>query len=110
MQSPALKSGTPPAQSPATNEPGKRAPKPPSTGRGFIMLILGVVLATSATAGYFLRAAVVKPPVAVQPSAEPKIEDAHLLRNLKMYQHVNDANFMKELDHPDLFGDAPANP
>ncbi len=70
-------------------------------------MLLGAfaIFGLAGTAGYFICAALVTPEVVAKPPNDPKIDDLPLLRNLPLYQHVNDLDFLRELDTPDLFGD-----
>jgi hypothetical protein len=36
---------------------------------------------------------------------EPPLEDVTLMKNLRLYRHVDDIEYLKKLDSPELFGD-----
>lgn len=71
------------------------------TGVGFWLVSLVVVLAAG-VAGYLGHAAWA-PHESLPPS--PPLEDVPLLKNLRLYRHVDDMEYLKKLDTPDLFGD-----
>jgi anti-sigma factor RsiW len=49
-----------------------------------------------------------RPPAAADDSAEVEAQIAHhrrVLENRRLYEHADDLDFLRALDHPDLFGD-----
>ena len=63
---------------------------------GSILLIL-----VAGLAGYVGHRAVTPPP---RP-AEPPLEDVPLMKNLRLYRTVDDLDYLKKLDSPELFGE-----
>jgi anti-sigma factor RsiW len=87
--------------------PGSAAPTMPAvrsrrTGPGFWLGSMVLVLAAGA-GGYLGHRAVAPAPRPVTP--EPPLEDVTLLKNLRLYRHVDDIDYLKKLDSPELFGD-----
>jgi anti-sigma factor RsiW len=62
--------------------------------RGSIALVL-----LAGVAGYFGHWALAPRP------AEPPLEDVTLMKNLRLYRQVDDIEYLKKLDSPELFGD-----
>jgi anti-sigma factor RsiW len=82
------------------------APKSPR--RKFLIAAMwAVALVGASVAGYFARPAL----HGVLFPDDARVHDAQifadqvLLENLRLYRHVDDVEFLKELDKPDLFGD-----
>jgi anti-sigma factor RsiW len=94
---PAAASGTQPLTPPIM--PALPAQRP---GVGFWLSAAAVVLLAGA-AGYFGRQAIVPAPKPVSP--EPTADDFSLLKNLRLYRNVDDVEYLKKLDAPELFGD-----
>lgn len=65
---------------------------------GSVLLILAAGLG-----GYFGHKALVPPPKAT--AADPALEDVPLMKNLRLYRNVDDMDYLKKLDSPELFGD-----
>jgi anti-sigma factor RsiW len=75
------------------------APRP---GPGFWVFSTMLVL-LAAIGGYFSHKALV--PTVRTVSPEPPLEDVMLMKNLRLYRHVDDIDYLKKLDTPDTFGD-----
>jgi anti-sigma factor RsiW len=61
-----------------------------------VILVAGV--------GGFLGHRVLSP--AVKPTAaDPSLEDVPMMKNLRLYRNVDDMEYLKKLDSPELFGD-----
>lgn len=71
-------------------------------GRGF-WLVASILIALAGLGGFFGRRAVVPTPAGVD--AEQVLEDAKLLKNLRLYRNVDDLEFARALAEPELFGD-----
>jgi len=71
-------------------------------GAGFWLSAVAIFLLAGA-AGYFGRQAIVPAPKPVSP--EPTADDFSLLKNLRLYRNVDDVDYLKKLDSPELFGD-----
>src|SRR4051812_6493626 len=69
-------------------------------GAGFWLASLALILVAGA-AGYLGHRAAAPPPK----PAEPALEDVPLIKNLRLYRNVDDVEYLKKLDSPDLFGD-----
>jgi hypothetical protein len=94
---PAAPSGTQVVATPPILVPPGRRP-----GAGFWAAAVAVVLLAGA-GGYFARQAIVPAPKPVTP--EPTADDFSLMKNLRLYRHVDDIDYLKKLDSPELFGD-----
>jgi anti-sigma factor RsiW len=68
-------------------------------GAGF-WLTSAVIIFAAAIGGYFGHRA-----LAPKPSQDPPLEDVTLLKNLRLYRNVDDMDYLKKLDTPELFGD-----
>ena len=87
--------------------PGGAAPTMPAvparpSGAGFWLASAAIVLA-AALAGYLGHRALAPAPRAAPP--DPPLEDVTLMKNLRLYRHVDDVEYLKKLDSPELFGD-----
>lgn len=71
-------------------------------GPGFWVFSTMLIL-LAAIGGYFSHKALV--PVTRTVSPEPPLEDVMLMKNLRLYRHVDDMDFLKKLDAPETFGD-----
>jgi anti-sigma factor RsiW len=71
-------------------------------GPGFWLGSMVLVLAAS-VGGYYGHRALAPPPRPVTP--EPPLEDVTLLKNLRLYRNVDDVEYLKKLDSPELFGE-----
>jgi anti-sigma factor RsiW len=69
-------------------------------GAGFWLGSLALILAAG-VGGYLGHAALVPKPT----PAEPSLEDVLLMKNLRLYRNVDDVEYLKKLDSPELFGD-----
>jgi anti-sigma factor RsiW len=69
----------------------------PTLGFWFVSLIL--VMAAGA-GGYFGHRAIAPPPM-----ADPALEDVPLMKNMRLYRNVDDMEYLKRLDSPELFGE-----
>jgi anti-sigma factor RsiW len=76
------------------------AVSPPRPGVGFWLASALLILAAGA-GGYVGHRALSPPP---RP-ADPALEDVPLMKNLRHYRHVDDVEYLKKLDSPELFGD-----
>jgi anti-sigma factor RsiW len=71
-------------------------------GAGFWLGSAAVILA-AALGGYLAHKSFAPAPKAVSP--EPPLEDLTLMKNLRLYRNVEDMDYLKKLDSPELFGD-----
>ncbi|HJZ93751.1 MAG TPA: hypothetical protein VKE40_22945 [Gemmataceae bacterium] len=94
---PAAPNGTLVVTTPMSAVPPARRP-----GAVFWAAAAAVVLVAGA-GGYFGRQAIVPPSKPVSP--EPTADDFSLMKNLRLYHHVDDIDYLKKLDSPELFGD-----
>jgi len=69
-------------------------------GPGFWLGSVVLILAAGA-GGYLGHAALAPKPTVVEPS----LEDVPLMKNLRLYRNVDDVEYLKKLDSPELFGD-----
>lgn len=69
-------------------------------GAGFWMVSAALILAAG-VGGYFGHQALAPSPKV----ADPPLEDVPLLKNLRLYRNVDDVEYLKKLDSPELFGD-----
>ena len=60
-----------------------------------------VVIVLAGVGGYLGHRALTPKPVA----PEPLLEDYPLIKNLRLYRNVEDVEYLKKLDSPELFGD-----
>ncbi|HKB01196.1 MAG TPA: hypothetical protein VKD90_03205 [Gemmataceae bacterium] len=74
------------------------APLPSRAGAGFWLGSIALVL-LAGVGGYFGHRALAPKP------AEPPLEDVTLMKNLRLYRHVDDVDYLNKLDSPELFGD-----
>ena len=89
-----VSSGPAPATMPAI--PARRA------GVGF-WLVSAVLILAAGAGGYAGHRALAPPPKPV--AADPPLEDVPLMKNLRLYRNVDDVEYLKKLDSPELFGD-----
>ena len=80
------------------------APTAPASrsSAGFWFASAAVIVA-AVLGGYFGHKAISPPPRAVSP--EPPLQDYTLMKNLRLYRHVDDMEYLEKLDTPELFGD-----
>ena len=71
-------------------------------GSGFWFASTAVIVA-AAIGGYFGHRAMAPAPRTVSP--DPPLEDVTLMKNLRLYRHVDDMEYLEKLDSPELFGD-----
>jgi anti-sigma factor RsiW len=71
-------------------------------GVGFWLGSLVLILAAG-IGGFFGHRALAPPPKPV--AADPPLEDVPLVKNLRLYRNVDDTEYLKRLDSPELFGD-----
>jgi len=71
-------------------------------GAGFWLTSAAVVLA-AAVGGYFGHRALAPAPKSATP--DPPLEDVTLMKNLRLYRNVDDMDYLKKLDAPELFGE-----
>jgi anti-sigma factor RsiW len=71
-------------------------------GPGFWILSTMFIL-LAAIGGYFSHKALA--PTARTVSPDPPLEDVMLMKNLRLYRHVDDVEYLKKLDAPETFGD-----
>jgi anti-sigma factor RsiW len=72
---------------------------PSRAGAGFWLGSFALVL-LAGVGGYFAHRALVPPP-----KGDPPLEDVTLMKNLRLYRHVDDIEYLKKLDSPELFAD-----
>ena len=72
------------------------------SGAGFWLVSVLVILVSGA-GGYIGHRALAPPFKLVAP--DPSLEDVPLIKNLRLYRHVDDSDYLKKLDSPELFGD-----
>ena len=75
------------------------APRP-TTGFWLVSLLL---IAVAGIGGYLGHQAIAPPPKPMPP--EPTLEDVPLIKNLRLYRNVDDSDYLKKLDAPELFGE-----
>jgi anti-sigma factor RsiW len=69
-------------------------------GAGFWLAAAALVLLAGA-GGYLGHRAAAPPPK----PAEPALEDVPLMKNLRLYRNVDDMEYLRKLDSPEMFGD-----
>jgi anti-sigma factor RsiW len=69
---------------------------------GFWLASLALVLA-AAVAGYVAHRVLAPAPRTV--AADPSLEDVPLMKNMRLYRDVDDMDYLKRLDTPEMFGD-----
>ncbi len=74
------------------------APRP---GVAFWLASIAVIL-VAAGVGYFGHRELAPPKPA---GVDPKMEDFPLMKNLRLYRDVDDMDYLKRLDSPELFGE-----
>ena len=74
----------------------------PRPGAGF-WLGSALVILLAGLGGYLGHRAVAPPPKPV--AVDPPLEDYPLMKNLRLYRHVDDVDYLKKLDSPELFGE-----
>lgn len=83
----------------AVTMPAISTPRP---GAGF-WLGSALVILLAGLGGYLGHRAVAPSP---KPAAvDPPLEDVPLMKNLRLYRNVDDVDYLKKLDAPELFGD-----
>ncbi|HEX3150253.1 MAG TPA: hypothetical protein VHR66_19410 [Gemmataceae bacterium] len=75
-------------------------PARPATG--FWLTSLFVIL-VAGIGGYLGHREFAPAPKPVVP--EPSLDDVPLMKNLRLYRNIDDSDYLKKLDSPDLFGD-----
>jgi anti-sigma factor RsiW len=75
---------------------------PRRAGAGFWLASAALILFAGA-AGYLGHRAAAPPPKPV--AADPPLEDYPLMKNLRLYRNVDDVEYLKKLDSPEMFGD-----
>ena len=74
----------------------------PRPSVGFWIASIAIVVAAG-TGGYFAHRAWAPAPKVV--AADPPLEDYPLMKNLRLYRNVDDMDYLKRLDSPEMFGD-----
>lgn len=72
----------------------------PTLGFWFVSLVLVVA---AGVGGYFGHRAIAPPPKAMP--ADPALEDVPLMKNMRLYRNVDDMEYLKRLDSPEMFGE-----
>ena len=72
------------------------------SGAGF-WLGSAVLILAAGVGGYFGHRALAPPPTPV--AVDPPLEDVPLMKNLRLYRHVDDMEYLRKLDSPELFGE-----
>ena len=72
------------------------------SGQGFWTGSAALIVA-AAVGGYLGHSVLAPPPKPVTP--DPPLEDVTLLKNLRLYRHVDDMDYLRKLDSPEMFGD-----
>jgi anti-sigma factor RsiW len=86
-----------PAGSAAPTMPAVSVSRP---GPGFWLGSAAVIL-LAGVGGYFGHRALAPP----KAGPDPPLEDVTLMKNLRLYRNVDDIDYLKKLDSPELFGD-----
>jgi anti-sigma factor RsiW len=76
---------------------------PPARPAAGFWLASSALILAAAIAGYFGHRALAPAAKAVSP--DPPLEDVTLMKNLRLYRNVDDMDYLKKLDSPELFGD-----
>jgi len=71
-------------------------------GPGF-WLTSAVIIFAAAVGGYLGHRALAPTPKSALP--DPPLEDVTLMKNLRLYRNVDDMDYLKKLDMPELFGE-----
>lgn len=71
-------------------------------GAGFWMTSAAIILVAS-VGGYFGHRAFAPAPKSATP--DPPLADVTLMMNLRLYRNVDDMDYLKKLDTPELFGE-----
>jgi anti-sigma factor RsiW len=69
-------------------------PRRAAVAAAFVLALLGGYLVGFALLPY-------------RPSEKDLVRDLRLIENFRLYEHVDSLDFLRELNHPDLFGDDP---
>jgi hypothetical protein len=102
IPAPAALSGMQVLPAPSSATPTMPAVPAPRPGPGFWVGSLALIL-LAAVGGYLGHRALAPPPKSVGP--DPPLEDVTLMKNLRLYRNVDDMEYLKKLDSPELFGD-----
>jgi anti-sigma factor RsiW len=87
---------------PAPDSAARTMPAVPVSrpGPGFWLGSAAVIL-LAGVGGYFGHRALAPP----KAGPDPPLEDVTLMKNLRLYRNVDDIDYLKKLDSPELFGD-----
>ncbi|MBO0698225.1 MAG: hypothetical protein J2P46_07515 [Zavarzinella sp.] len=99
IPAPAALSGTQILPAPGAATPTMPIVPGPRPGPGFWLGSLALIL-LAGVGGYFGHRA-----LAPKVTPEPPLEDVTLMKNLRLYRNVDDIEYLKKLDSPELFGD-----
>jgi len=75
---------------------------PPSAAWRWVVRVACVAACVLALVGGYLSVRVLRP---WQPGDAELVRELRLIENRKLYEQVEDLDFLRELEHPDLFGD-----
>ncbi len=89
--------------------PGRTAPQPKTQPRRLPRWLFGVGWAAAAlvalVGGYLGLTLLLTSAPAREPTDKDLVRDLRVIENKRYYDLVDDLDFLKDLDHPDLFGD-----
>jgi len=99
-------SGMAPISPPAGRTSAAMTPLPPKPRRTRMLAGWALMIAGAGIAGYFIRGLIVDQLDLMDQSDKDRriLADQRLLQNMPAYRHVDDLNFLRSLDDPDLFG------
>jgi anti-sigma factor RsiW len=75
----------------------------PVVRTGLVFWVVSAFFILVAGAGGYFGHLLLAPPKST--AAEPALEDVPLMKNLRLYRNVDDMEFLKKLDSPELFGE-----
>ena len=88
----------------STVEPWSFANRAPETfAKGAAIWLVVMQWLSAGFGGYLVHLALAPTPKLV--AADPSLEDVPLMKNMRLYRNVDDMDYLKRLDTPEMFGD-----
>ena len=75
----------------------------PARRSGIAFWVVSALAVLAAGAGGYAGHLLLAPPKPT--AADPALEDVPLMKNLRLYRNVDDMEYLKKLDSPEMFGD-----